>query len=135
MEILPKARYSSAMPATASEIFKFARNCFFATKVIFANNVYDLCKSHRVDYEDIKRAMLEDPWIGGHHLEVEHKDYRGFGGKCLPKDLKTFIKTFKSQKVDGGLFEAVDRSNERLLRKQNLTITLRKYWLNNTDKI
>ncbi|MBI3632772.1 MAG: hypothetical protein HY226_00615 [Candidatus Vogelbacteria bacterium] len=133
IKTLPKGDSNKILPALATETFKYVRNSFFAVKVTFANQVYDLCKSLGVEYNDLKDIMSNDPWIGSNHLHVEHKGYRGFGGKCLPKDLKTFIKIFKANKVKPSLFEAVDQMNEKLLADQMLTETLNKYWLNNTN--
>lgn len=131
LKILPSAKETVAVPATASEIFKFVRNAFFAVKVIFANQIYDLCEAFCVDYDQIKKLMLSEPWIGGHHLEVIHKGYRGFGGKCLPKDLKTLIKIYKLKNISPELFEVVDKINHNLLNKQQLSETLKKLWLQN----
>ena len=131
LKILPPAKETAAISATASEIFKFVRNAFFAVKVIFANQVYDLCEAYCVDYDQVKNLMLSEPWIGGQHLEVIHKGYRGFGGKCLPKDLKTLIKTYKSKNISPELFEIVDKINHNLLSRQNLTKTLKNLWLEN----
>jgi len=131
LKILPKAKYANVLSATATEIFKFARNAFFATKVIFANQIYDLCEAWGVSYDDMKKAMSAEPWICGNHLEVVHKGYRGFGGKCLPKDLKTLIKAFHSKKVRPSLFEAVDSVNTELLENQKLMNTLKELWLEN----
>jgi len=131
LDILPQAKETAAISATSSEIFKFVRNAFFAMKVVFANQVYDLCEACCIDYDQVKDLMLSEPWIGGQHLEVVHKGYRGFGGKCLPKDLKTLIKFFKFKGVKPELFETVDRINHNLLNKQNLNETLKNLWLNN----
>lgn len=133
LKILPRAQYSSILSATAAEIFKYSRNAFFATKVIFANQIYDLCKAFNIDYEDIKKLMSEEPWIGSNHLQIIHKGYRGFGGKCLPKDLKTFIKVYKSKKLKPEFFEIINEINNQLLKKQKLTKTLQKFWLNNKN--
>lgn len=132
LDILPRSKKSNlTMKSSETEIFKFARNAFFAVKVTFANQIYDLSQAFGADYDDIKKLMLEDPWIGGHHLEVIHKGYRGFGGKCLPKDLKTLIKVFKTKKLKPELFEAADRINDGLIKKQGMTQILKKYWLGN----
>ncbi|HBM45788.1 MAG: UDP-glucose/GDP-mannose dehydrogenase dimerization [Parcubacteria group bacterium GW2011_GWF2_38_76] len=135
LDILPRSKKTNLlMKSSETEVFKFARNAFFAVKVVFANQIYDICKSFGGDYDIIKNLMLSDPWIGGHHLEVIHKGYRGFGGKCLPKDLKTFIKVFKTKKLKPELFEATDRINDGLIKKQKLTKTLNKYWLGNYNE-
>lgn len=133
LTILPPAKYTKIMSATAAEIFKYSRNAFFATKIIFANQIYDLCQAYHVDYKIIQKALAAEPWIGGNHLHVIHKKYRGFGGKCLPKDLKTLIKVFKYKKIKPELFKAVDKINNELLKKQKLEKTLNKFWLRNIN--
>ncbi len=133
LSILPKGRANKAMKSSESEIFKFARNAFFAVKVIFANHIYDITQKYGGDYDVLKKLMLTDPWIGGHHLEAVHKGYRGYGGKCLPKDLKTFIKIFEESGLNPELFKSADKVNEGLLKKQKLIKTLNKYWLNNEN--
>ena len=133
IKILPAGKHAKVLPSVATEIFKYTRNAFFAAKVTFANQIYDLCRAYGVEYNDIKDLLYTDPWVGGHHLEVVHKDYRGFGGKCLPKDLKTLILAFKNKKVNPEFFEAVDKYNSKLLHRQKLTKTLKKYWLQNSN--
>mgnify|MGYP001610584658 CR=1 FL=1 len=131
LRMLPKGKKNLILPARSSEIFKFTRNAFFTVKVIFANHIYDLCQSFGEDYEKIKDLMHADPWMSRHHFHVMHNDYRGFGGKCLPKDLKTYIKIFKSRKLKPELFEVIDKINTQLLKEQNLFKTLKEKWLNN----
>jgi len=133
LDILPKGKLNKIMRSSESEIFKFTRNAFFAVKVTFANQIYDICEAFGADYDVIKKLMLADPWIGGHHLEVIHKGYRGFGGKCLPKDLKTFIKVFEISKLNPELLRAADSLNDKILKKQGLSGTLKKYWLGNMN--
>ncbi|MEI6296579.1 MAG: hypothetical protein WCO84_02935 [bacterium] len=134
IKILPRGKVNEVVRSNESEIFKFTRNAFFAMKVIFANQIYDLSQKFGADYDVLKKLMLADPWIGGHHLEVIHKGYRGFGGKCLPKDLKTFIKVFEKKRVTPSLFNVVDQINETMLKKQKLGETLKKYWLGNYNE-
>lgn len=131
LHILPKGKINKIMKCGESEIFKFTRNAFFAVKVTFANQIYDICQKFGGDYDVIKKLMLADPWIGGHHLEVIHKGYRGFGGKCLPKDLKTFIKVFEASELNPELLKAADSLNDIMLKAQGLSDTLKKYWLGN----
>ena len=73
-----------------SETLKYAMNTFFATKVIFANQIYDLSQKIGADFETIKETMYLQKWVGKNHLDVFHKGYRGAGGNCLPKDLEAF---------------------------------------------
>jgi len=134
LEILPSAKISKIIPASESELFKLARNAFFANKVIFANEIYELCKKMDIDYENFRVIMEEELKNGkerANHFKIFHKGYRGFGGKCLPKDLKILIKTFKSKKLKPELFEIIDKINNQLLKKQNLIKKLKSNWLNN----
>lgn len=136
LKILPKAKFSKILPATEAEIFKFARNAFFAVKVIFANQIYDMCGKLGADYENLKEIMEEELKLGkerSSHFEIIHKGYRGFGGKCLPKDLKTFIKIFEAEKLNPELLKTIDKINESLLKKQKLKKTLNAQWLNNKN--
>lgn len=75
-----------------SETLKHAINAFYATKVVFANQIYDCCQRNGANYEQIKEMMYQRKWIGKNHLDVYHKNKRGAGGKCLPKDLEAFAK-------------------------------------------
>jgi UDPglucose 6-dehydrogenase len=73
-----------------SEMAKYAINCFYALKVVYANQLYDACEDIGINYENIKKIMYSRKWIGKNHLEIHHAGYRGAGGKCLKKDLEAF---------------------------------------------
>ncbi|MEK7103765.1 MAG: hypothetical protein AAB870_05445, partial [Patescibacteria group bacterium] len=40
--------------ATAAEMVKYMSNCFLATKIIFANEMFDLCEALKIDYDAVK---------------------------------------------------------------------------------
>ncbi|MGB9598575.1 MAG: hypothetical protein ACPLZH_01895, partial [Minisyncoccales bacterium] len=86
LQILPLAPYEKIMPATEAEMVKYFGNTWFAIKVIFANQIYDLCQKLKIDYDRVMEAASADKRIGRSHLEVWHKGYRGYGGKCLVGD-------------------------------------------------
>jgi len=88
-------RFYVMSPAEA-EIVKVSINTFYAMKVTYANTVYDLCSTHGADYEQVRRAMESDRFIAPNHLDVKHKGYRGYGGKCLPKDVNIFLRVADS---------------------------------------
>ncbi len=133
MQLLPLAPFEKIMPATEAELVKYFGNTWFSTKVIFANQVFDLCDKLGVDYTRIMEAAAADKRIGRSHLEVWHKGYRGYGGKCLEGNeivyeltedgLKiTPIKDFKGKTVlsgrDGRLFvDEVVAYSKRLVNK------------------
>lgn len=132
LSLLPKAKnFNGIMPATAAEIVKFSINSFLATKVIFANQIYDLCKKLKVDYNFVLKALQNEDRLGKSHFEVFHGNYRGFGGACLPKDLLSFIKIYKNLGLKPKLFESVWQINYKYLKDQKLISKLKKLWLNN----
>jgi len=91
LKILPRASEELVMPALEAELVKYGSNSFLATKVIFANQIYDLCKKLKANYEVVKKGIGLDSRIGLSHMNVFEDNYRGYGGKCLPKDIRTLI--------------------------------------------
>ena len=86
--------------ASAAEMCKYFINCFLATKVIFSNQMYDVCNSANLDYNTVKELALLDPRIGNSHMMVPGPDGdRGFGGHCFPKDLAAMVKFGTDNKV------------------------------------
>jgi len=76
--------------STTAEMIKYGINTFYASKVLFANALYDQCQAAEVDYEVVKDALYKRKWIGENHLTVPFEGKRGLGGACLPKDLEAF---------------------------------------------
>lgn len=113
LDILPDAPYKTIMPAASAELVKYAVNSYYATKVIFGNMLYDLAEALGVDYNEVKAAFVADKRITDSHFDVLHGGYRGYGGKCLPKDLKALVELGKKQGVDVGLLEKVDEMNRK----------------------
>ncbi|WP_142057584.1 UDP-glucose/GDP-mannose dehydrogenase family protein [Pseudarthrobacter sp. B4EP4b] len=70
--------------ATA-ELIKSAANAYLATKVSFINAVAELCDAAGADVAELSEAMGMDPRIGGRYLHAG----LGFGGGCLPKDIRS----------------------------------------------
>ena len=78
--------------SSTAEMVKYFTNCFLASKVTFANQMYDICQSADIDYDKVCEYVLYDARIGKSHLAVPGPDGdRGFGGHCFPKDLAAMI--------------------------------------------
>jgi UDPglucose 6-dehydrogenase len=121
MAILPLAPCERILPATEAEMVKYFGNTWFSTKVVFANQMYDLCEKIGVSYDNVMEASAMDKRIGRTHLQVIHKGYRGFGGKCLPKDHSAFIQFADSKGIDLKLHKIVKEINNELMKRQNIT--------------
>ena len=70
--------------ATA-ELIKSASNAYLATKLSFINAMAELCDATGTDVKQLGAAMGMDPRIGGRYLHAG----LGFGGGCLPKDIRS----------------------------------------------
>ncbi|MCH7730583.1 UDP-glucose/GDP-mannose dehydrogenase family protein [Patescibacteria group bacterium] len=97
---------------TTAEIVKYMSNALLATKVIFANEMYDLCTSMGIKYEEVKSMVVADARIGPTHLDVT--TLRGFGGKCFPKDMVALIGFAKDKKIDASLLKTVWSKNLKI---------------------
>ena len=87
----PKAEIVN-MKSSEAEMVKYTTNLFLATKISFFNDIYELCQSLNLDYNNIKDATLKDPRIGNSHTAVPGPDGdRGYGGHCFPKDMQAII--------------------------------------------
>ncbi len=120
MLLLPLAPFERIVPAKVAEIVKYFNNTWFATKVIFANQVYDVCGKLNADYDLIAECASADKRVGPSHLQVLHKGYRGYGGKCLPKDTRAFIQLGERLGVDLKLLKMVEEINNDLIGKQGM---------------
>ena len=72
--------------ATA-ELVKFAANAFLATKISFVNAMAEVCEATGADVVDLADALGHDVRIGRQFLNAGI----GFGGGCLPKDIRAFV--------------------------------------------
>jgi UDPglucose 6-dehydrogenase len=104
-----------AVTAEEAEVCKYMENSFFATKVAFCNEFYDIAKGYGVDYKKLRELWLLDSRINPNHTLV-FEDKRGFGGKCLPKDLSGIIKASERVGYEPILLKAVQQSNEKTRR-------------------
>ena len=121
LNILPKAPYQKIIPSSEAEMVKYFGNTFLSTKVIFANQIYDLCQKLGINYDTVKTVASHDPRIGSSHLNIFNDGYRGYGGACFPKDMKALLQLARSKKVSLKLLTTVNSINEKLIkyRKNN----------------
>lgn len=120
LAMLPKAPFEKILPAREAEMVKYFGNTFLATKVIFANQMYELCEKLHIDYELVKECAGADPRIHPSHLDVHHQNYRGYGGKCLPKDIRALIQLADRNNVNLRLHKIVEKLNNELMRNQHI---------------
>ena len=74
---------------------KYTMNSFYATKVTFMNQMYDVAEKLDVKWDNLVEIISSQPWMGTHHFQVPGPDgKRGFGGPCLPKDTEALVKEY-----------------------------------------
>ena len=97
-----------------AEMIKYANNSFLATKISFINQVSNICqKIPGANIDDIAKTIGLDPRIGKLFLNAGP----GYGGSCLPKDMKALIKFAKNTGVKPTLLNAVEDVNAKQLEE------------------
>ncbi|MBA2509271.1 MAG: UDP-glucose/GDP-mannose dehydrogenase family protein [Nocardioidaceae bacterium] len=96
---------------TTAELVKVAANSFLATKISFINAMSELCEATGADVVALADAIGHDPRIGRSFLDAG----LGFGGGCLPKDIRAFMARAGELGVDQALtfLREVDAINMR----------------------
>lgn len=104
--------------ATA-ELVKVAANAFLATKISFINAMAEVCEVSGADVVQLADAIGHDPRIGRRFLNAG----LGFGGGCLPKDIRAFMARAGELGADQALtfLREVDSIN---MRRRSRTIDL-----------
>jgi UDPglucose 6-dehydrogenase len=102
-----------------AELVKVAANSFLATKISFINAMAEICEATGADVTQLATAIGHDPRIG-------HKFLRaglGFGGGCLPKDIRAFMARAGELGVDQAVsfLKSIDEIN---LRRRARTVDL-----------
>jgi UDPglucose 6-dehydrogenase len=96
---------------TTAELVKVAANSFLATKISFINAMAELCEATGADVTQLADAIGHDARIGRKFLNAG----LGFGGGCLPKDIRAFMARAGELGVDQALsfLREVDSINMR----------------------
>ena len=105
---------------TTAEMVKYMANCYLATKVIFANEMCELCDKMKIKYEDVKKMVAGktgDRRILDSHLDITTE--KGFGGKCFPKDIVALIGLYHQQGLNPSLLKAVWEKNLKIRKNRD----------------
>ena len=106
-----------------AEMIKYANNSFLATKISFINQLASICqKIPDTNIDDIAQTIGLDPRIGNLFLDAGP----GYGGSCLPKDMKAIINLSSTVGVKPTMLNAVEKTNKQQINniieliKQNI---------------
>ena len=101
--------------ALTAEVCKYMENAFYAVKVTFVNEFYEIAKAHGVDFNVLREVWLADTRISRDHTFV-YPDDRGFAGKCLPKDCNAIVKSCEDRGYEPKFLKACLAINEEFRR-------------------
>lgn len=98
-----------------AEMVKYFINCFLATKVSFANEMYQVCEAVGVDYDKVIEYAMYDDRLGKSHFSVPGPDGSfGYGGHCFPKDLSAMVKHADDHGICTTVLKAVRSKNDEV---------------------
>jgi UDPglucose 6-dehydrogenase len=104
-----------------AEMIKYANNSFLATKISFINQLSNICQNTPgANIDDIAKTIGMDPRIGALFLNAGP----GYGGSCLPKDMKALINFADTIGINPTLLNAVEKTNQKQI--QNIVSLIEK---------
>jgi UDPglucose 6-dehydrogenase len=110
-----------------SELVKVAANSFLATKISFINAMAEVCEAAGGDVTVLAKAIGYDPRIGSRFLQAGI----GFGGGCLPKDIRAFMARASELGADQALEFLREIDSINLRARQRIIELVRKDLLDN----
>lgn len=96
-----------------AELVKMFSNNFAVVRIAFANVFYDLAESVGADYDLVKQMFFKIQQDQTYMEVPGHDGTRGFGGKCLPKDLDFLIDSLDAADIDQNWFKHIRELNKR----------------------
>jgi UDPglucose 6-dehydrogenase len=100
--------------STIAEMIKYVTNTFLATKVAFANEMYQICQGLDIDYDKVIEYARYDDRLGNSHWSVPGPDGDlGYGGHCFPKDIAALRFVAEEMMVNTTMLTAsIQKNNE-----------------------
>lgn len=97
------------MDARSAELTKYAANAMLATRISLMNELANLAERVGADIVRVQRAVGADPRIGSQGIDAGC----GYGGSCLPKDLRALVQMAAGAGYDMQLVREVEAVNQR----------------------
>jgi len=118
-KVFPKASIIKTS-STYAEMVKYVTNAFLATKVSFANEMWEICNGLDVDWDKVIEYACYDERLGKSHWSVPGPDGDfGYGGHCFPKDVNALMDVAFKMDVDPSILMAVDKKNNKVRQNKD----------------
>ena len=104
--------------STIAEMIKYVTNTFLATKVSFANEMYQICQGLDIDYDKVIEYAKYDDRLGKSHWSVPgHDGDFGYGGHCFPKDVAALNYVASEMNISTKILSSTIEKNEEVRSK------------------
>jgi len=100
--------------STIAEMVKYVTNTFLATKISFANEMFQICQGLDIDFDKVIEYSKYDGRLGNSHWSVPgHDGDFGYGGHCFPKDIAALNHVAEELGVKSTMLKAaIDKNKE-----------------------
>ena len=98
-----------------AEMMKYVNNTYHALKIVFGNEVGNICKELNIDSHKVMEIFCKDKQLN--ISPYYFKPGFAYGGSCLPKDMKALKTLAHDHYVEVPVIEAIDPSNELQKRR------------------
>jgi UDPglucose 6-dehydrogenase len=116
------------MDPASAEMTKYAANLMLATRISFMNEISTLCEKLGADIELVRHGLASDSRIGSAFLFPGV----GFGGSCLPKDIRALIHTASQHGVEMTVAKAVKQVN--INQQERFAARIKNYFQGREDE-
>lgn len=118
---LPFQRYQTPLLITdlaSAELIKHASNTFLATKISLVNEISALCEAAGANIDTVARGIGMDDRIGAKFMHAGP----GYGGSCLPKDVRSMVHLAREHEVGHCIARAVIEANDAQMMRMVVKI-------------